>query len=110
MARRIAYELIDDIDQSPIPPGTGETIRFGFQGQRYLIDLSDANAVEFTNTMQKWVDAARPDTADDVSKEPTTAQERRAIRAWAGTRGVKVGSRGQIPHEIVQTYRKQLSE
>jgi hypothetical protein len=106
MARRISYELIDDLDESVIPEGTGETIAFSVGDSRYVLDLSQEHADAFRKDLERWVSAARPDDgpSDD---SPTTPAERRAIRAWASDNKVGVGARGQIPRDVVRQYRRQ---
>lgn len=104
MARRVTYQLIDDLDQEVIPEGEGETIEFSVAGREYVIDLSADHAREFRADLDKWVSAAR--SADRRKEQgPPSAEERTAIRAWARERGLKVGSRGQIPREIVDEFR-----
>ena len=43
MAQKVTVALADDLDGSP----ADETVRFGFEGTDYVIDLSSTNAGAF---------------------------------------------------------------
>jgi hypothetical protein len=104
MAKRVTYQLIDDLDQSVIPEGEGETIEFSLAGAQYVIDLSSEHADQLRADFAKWVEAAGRNDAP-ASDAPPSPDERRAIREWARKNGVEVGSRGQIPRDVVDAFR-----
>jgi hypothetical protein len=104
MAKRVTYQLIDDLDQSVIAEGDGETVEFSLGGARYVVDLSSEHAEQLRADFSKWIEAARRNDAP-ASDTPPSPDERRAIREWARTNGVELGSRGQIPRDIVESFR-----
>ncbi|SEA31985.1 histone-like nucleoid-structuring protein Lsr2 [Leifsonia sp. 21MFCrub1.1] len=104
MAKRVTYQLIDDLDQSVIPEGEGETIEFSLSGAQYVIDLSSEHAEQLRADFAKWIEAAGRNAAPG-SDAPPSADERRAIREWARANGVEVGARGQIPRDVVEAFR-----
>ncbi|MBF4568764.1 Lsr2 family protein [Plantibacter sp. VKM Ac-2880] len=59
MAKRTIITLIDDLDGTDIPPGTGETVRFGVDGRSYEIDLGDDNAAALRAALQPYAQVGR---------------------------------------------------
>ncbi|MFF1635224.1 Lsr2 family protein [Leifsonia sp. NPDC058248] len=105
VSKRLIYELLDDLDQQPIPAGTGETVRFSLDGATYEIDLSDEHVARLRADFEQWIGAAhRVEAASgDVA---TTKHERRMIRDWAREQGLGVSEKGQIPRSIIEEFRK----
>jgi hypothetical protein len=44
MASRTVVQLVDDLDNTKIVEGKGETVRFALDGVQYEIDLKDRKA------------------------------------------------------------------
>jgi hypothetical protein len=55
MAQKVTVELEDDLDGGP----ADETVRFGFDGSDYEIDLSNRNAAKFRRQLEPFIDHAR---------------------------------------------------
>jgi Lsr2 len=55
MARIVTVMRTDDIDGSP----DAQTLRFGYQGQQFEIDLAGKNHAAFLATVQPFIAAAR---------------------------------------------------
>jgi hypothetical protein len=72
MAQRVTVALEDDLDGDP----AAETVRFGFGGADYEMDLRTA--------------AARQRSGD--------------VRSWAKARGIALSGRGRIPASVVAQY------
>ena len=51
MARKIIYQLVDDIDSTSLAEGEGETVQFALDGTDYEIDLSDENAKKLRDAL-----------------------------------------------------------
>lgn len=111
MAKRVTtiVELTDDLDGSK----ADRTIKFGWHGTNYEIDLSKKNANAFEKLMGQYVAAAR--------KAPTSARRTRSsgargsagsgrrsdlqeVRAWAKQQGLAVSDRGRIPNSVIEAY------
>jgi len=55
VAQRVTVALEDDLDGGP----ADETVRFGFSGAEYEIDLSEKNATAFRKMMTPFIEHAR---------------------------------------------------
>ena len=111
MARKIVHQLVDDIDDSVLEIGEGETVHFSLDGAAYEIDLTSEHAAELREALSVYIAAgrrarvgggARPTSA---VKRPNRNPETATIRAWAGNNGFTLSDRGRIPAEVVTAYR-----
>lgn len=116
MAKRVVnyVVLIDDLDGTELARGEGHTIRYGWHGNEYEIDLSDKHANELDTMMGNLVSKsvrvgrmlpnrphARPrlDAKDETPELPSSSdisnkqkmladrEFRKEIRAWARENG-----------------------
>jgi hypothetical protein len=97
---RVLY--VDDIDGSE----AAGTVRFGFDGVSYEIDLSKTNADQFADAVGPYVQAARR-TSPARRRGPSASSGRHdqsEVRAWAREQGLKVSDRGRIPADILKNY------
>ncbi len=106
MARQIIQQLVDDVDGSEIPAGTGGTIRFGVDGATYEIDLTDENAAALRTALAPYVTAGRRTSTTKRSAAGRTRSTRDldAIRAWARENGHQVSDRGRVPVAVLAAY------
>ncbi|GGA74918.1 Lsr2 family protein [Pseudoclavibacter endophyticus] len=109
MARKIVYQLVDDLDGTLLAEGEGETIQFSIDGNDLEIDLSNDHAKLFRAATQKYVKAARPVGKSGRRGPGRSAQsgpkrDLGAIRAWASENGYTVSSRGRIPNAVIEAY------
>jgi hypothetical protein len=104
MTQTIERELTDDLHGGP----AARTVRFGWQGAQYEIDLNEENAVELEAAFARFIAAARPVTArrPPTRNRPATGRAAylRRVREWAREHGYPVFSRGKIPHAIIEAY------
>ena len=105
MVQRLITERFDDLDGSPAV----ETVRFGYAGRDYEIDLNEEHAAALDEALAAYVEHAR--RADGVkprrarpAEERRSPEELRAIRRWAREQGLQVSDRGRIAAEIVAKY------
>lgn len=105
MVRRIQVILTDDLDGGDAE----ETVQFGLDGTQYEIDLSAKNATKLRSLFAKYVGAGtrvgRLGTIHRSVGRGSDAEENRAIRAWAETKGIEVAPRGRIPVDLIKRYR-----
>ena len=101
MAQRVTVALEDDLDGGP----ADETVRFGFGGSDYEIDLSKKNARAFRKQLAPFVEHARK-AGRGQRRTRTQSGRRRSsdIRAWAKEQGIAVSERGRIPASVVERY------
>ncbi|WP_026373880.1 histone-like nucleoid-structuring protein Lsr2 [Agrococcus lahaulensis] len=112
MAKQTFTKLVDDFTGEPIEDGTGRTVRFGFDGAEYEIDLSNDNIEELSSTLERYVRASRRVSGRSRGRSSGSSRrssggsgETAAIREWAESQGLKVASRGRIPADIVERYK-----
>lgn len=107
MARKVIYQLIDDIDQTELAEGEGETVSFGLDGKLYEIDLNDKNASKLRSHLNRYVEAARrakPAAAGSSSARNGKRTDLAQIRTWARENGHEVSARGRIASELIEAY------
>ena len=72
MAQRVTVTLEDDLDGGP----ADETVRFGFGGADYEIDLSTKNATAFRKKLAPFLDHARKAGRGQVRRPARTPASR----------------------------------
>ena len=120
MAQQMTVRFVDDLDGSE----ASGTVDFGFDGRRYEIDLSEANATRLREAFAPFVGAARTasgrrsagrssgrgrGTRQSVAAAQSTParssrEETAAIRQWARNRGHQVSDRGRISKQIMEAH------
>lgn len=107
MGRKITVQLIDDLDGSLIEEDEGRTVRFGFEGRNYEIDLSAANATAFFELLKPFIDNGREILRNNRKVAMKAFEETQAIREWARANGYPISDRGRIAVEVRDAYFKE---
>ena len=84
MAQKVTVALEDDLDGGP----ADETMRFGFEGADYEIDLSAKNAQDFRTKLEPFIEHARKAGRGPARRSARTSAGRQRsgeVRAWAQT-------------------------
>ena len=102
MAQRTQVLYVDDIDGSDAEG----TVRFGFDGTDYEIDLNKKHADQLAQAIGPFIAAARKVSS---SRRPARAartgrQNLSDVRAWARDQGIKISERGRIPADVLAKY------
>jgi hypothetical protein len=103
MAQRVTVTLEDDLTGGP----ADETVRFGFGGADYEIDLSTKNAIAFRKQLAPFIENARKEGRAQRHRSARSVASRQRggdIRAWAKDHGIAVSERGRIPASVVEQY------
>lgn len=103
MAQRVTVALEDDLDGGP----ADETVRFGFGGAAYEIDLTNKNARAFRQQLTPFIEHARKAGRAQPRRSVRTAASRQRtgdIRVWAKDHGIAVSERGRIPARVIEQY------
>jgi hypothetical protein len=103
MAQRVTVELEDDPDGSP----ADETVRFGFDGTEYEIDLIEKNARAFRAQLAPFVEHARKRGGGPARRATRTVAGRQRSgegRASAKDEGIAVSARGRISASVMEQY------
>jgi hypothetical protein len=102
VAQRTQVLYVDDIDGSEAEG----TVRFGFDGTDYEIDLNKEHADQLAQAIGPFMAAARKVTSPRRAVRGARAgrQNLSEVRAWARDQGIKISERGRIPAEVLAKY------
>jgi hypothetical protein len=110
MARREIVVLQDDLDGSEKDV---RTVKFGFEGVNYEIDLGPKNFDKLAEALAPYVSKARKDSTrrgggQAAKSKSMSAAEQRAfnqrVREWAKSQKQKVSERGRVPAKLIDAY------
>ncbi|MGN0097121.1 MAG: Lsr2 family protein [Corynebacterium sp.] len=114
MGRRTVITFADDIDQEELAPDEVRTVKFGYRGADYVLDLSELNAAILDEELEPYLGAARklPKSASagtarsssPSSSSASDAARNRRIRQWANENGREVSARGKIAADVISDY------
>jgi hypothetical protein len=112
MAQRTVIRVVDDLDDTEIVDGAGETVHFALDGRQYEIDLTNDHADEMRAALDRYIRVARKVGGRQVRARDTDAKPSasldyspQAVRAWAKAKKVKVSPRGRIPQSVLDQFR-----
>ncbi|WP_433673813.1 histone-like nucleoid-structuring protein Lsr2 [Microbacterium gorillae] len=102
MAKKIIHQLVDDLDNTVLEPGEGETVLFAVDGRQYEIDLTVENAAILRGAFAPYIQAGRKISGGTklTRSTGTRRNDLAAVRAWARENGYTVSDRGRIPAHI----------
>lgn len=105
MAREVTVLLIDDIDGTEAT----QTVTFALDGATYEIDLNDDHAEQLRSALEPFMKAGRRARGGTSTprKNQGASKDTARIRQWAKDNGFTISSRGRIPAQVVEAYRKQ---
>ncbi len=112
MAQQTVVRLVDDLDDTVIQDGEGQTVKFGLDGTSYEIDLTNTHADELREAVSRYVQAGRKlgttrtAAVTGSSRGPARRdrEQTQAIRDWAKAQGMEVSERGRIPKTVLDAY------
>lgn len=124
MARRerTMVTITDDLTGEEQPEGAGRTVRYGWEGKSYEIDLSDDNAAKLEKLLAPYLEASRRVRAAHTATPAAsrvgvdgrrrgggqsmgkTREEMAEIRAWLREHGHEVADSGLIPRKLVDIW------
>lgn len=124
---------VDDLDGTPIPPGQGGTVRFGFRGKEYTIDLTSGHEEELAALLNPYIEKAQEAEAlDSLNGEPPLASDEAdremakllqaeakrnlrlgkkpydtiAAREWLTQQGIEYNQMGRLAKEYREIYER----
>lgn len=107
MAQRIQTLIVSDLSGDDLGEA-GQTVRFGYQGVDYEIDLSAKEVAGFDKAIAMYVEHARRvggRRQSGTSKSNGSGKsELDAIRKWARDAGHQVSDRGRISQKVKDAY------
>src|SRR4051794_21209399 len=101
---RTVIHLVDDLDETVIENGDGQTISFGLNGTAYEIDLTNDHADELREAPARYVDAARKTGTGRRSRSSKSDFSPVVVREWAKANGIVVSGRRRIPRSVVAQF------
>jgi hypothetical protein len=102
MAQKMQVLYTDDTDGSEAQG----TVRFGYDGTDYEIDLSKKNADKLAKALAPFIEAGRKVPARRAGRGARRASrhDQSDVREWARAQGIKVSDRGRIPADVMAHY------
>jgi hypothetical protein len=102
VVQRTQVLYVDDIDGSDAEG----TVRFGFDGTDYEIDLNKQHADQLAQAIGPFIAAARkvPSSRRPARGLRAGRQNLSDVRAWARDQGIKISERGRIPADVLAKY------
>lgn len=105
MAKETIVRITDDIDGSEAV----ESVRFGFRGIDYNIDLNAKNVAAIEKAFEKWIQhGQKSDAAGSRARQRRSTvrgkDQTAAVREWAKANGYRVSDRGRIAAEVREAY------
>ena len=106
MATKVLTRLVDDTDGSE----AAETVQFGLDGEKFEIDLSVDNAAKLRDALAPYIERGRKAAKDEGKRRGKQRGFRaqvidsHAVRVWAEANGIKVGTKGRIPANVISRY------
>ncbi|MCJ7857555.1 histone-like nucleoid-structuring protein Lsr2 [Corynebacterium kalidii] len=121
MGRRTVITYVDDIDREELAPDEVRTVKLGYRGSEYVLDLSELNAEILAEELEPYLKVARklPRTATGTasagagrgtsgkagaSTSSADAARNGRIREWARETGREVSARGRIAADVISAY------
>ena len=102
MSKKTITMLVDDLDDTQIVDGEGETVRFSLDGKNYELDLTNAHANELHSAFDRYVKAARnvggrqsssTSSRNVGGRRGATAVDPKTVREWAKANKVELSAR-----------------
>jgi hypothetical protein len=102
VAQKTQILYVDDIDGTEAEG----TVRFGYSGVDYEIDLNSTHTEEFAKAIAPYLEAARKLPARRAGRGTArpVRHNQSDVREWARAQGLKVSDRGRIPAEVMSQY------
>lgn len=101
MAQKVQVLISDDLDGSDAT----HTVKFGWLGAEYEIDLNDKHYTSLEKALSKYVAAARKTRGRARgAKRSASPVDLASVRAWAREQGYEVSDRGRVSGEIMDAY------
>lgn len=115
MAQKYVVLMVDDLTGETIEEHDAESIRFAWNGEHRIIDLSKDHAAEMRKALDPYLSHSRRIESSGKATAPRSSRasnqaddmdERRKIREWAKQAGKHVSDRGRISANIVEEYQR----
>ena len=107
MAKKTITSIIDDFDGAE----GASTVRFGFEGSDYEIDLGADHRQALADLLLPYISAGRSiqrrATATTTGLRGASGSNDPAIRIWAKSNGIEVPSRGRLSEGLRSRYAKE---
>lgn len=108
MARKISIEITDDLDGTPLgDDALYAGTEFSLNGQRFRIDLSEANYERLHQALQPFISVSekvKTSPAPNKTSLGPAGSPTAAVRDWARQNGYTVSDRGRIPHAVLDAF------
>lgn len=109
MAQRQIVVLTDDLDDTELKAGEGETVTFALDGVTYEIDLNKKNAKKLRDDIGSYIDKGRRVAGSRSGSRRSRSKsdvDPGTVRAWALANKVDVNQRGRIPASVIAQFKE----
>jgi hypothetical protein len=101
MAQRTQILYTDDLDGGE----ANGTVRFGYDGVDYEIDLSKKNSDKLAKALAPFIEAGRRVPARRAGRQVRRSPKNLTdVRDWAREQGIEVRGRGRLPADVMARY------
>jgi hypothetical protein len=112
VARRTVTILTCDLCQAPDEAAEVTTLRFGYSGRDYELDVCAAHGEEVRAALSGWArqgrvaGSATPEARARRAGSPVRPDKAQvdAIRRWARDNGYAVTDRGRVPERVMDAF------
>lgn len=122
MTQKVEVTIVSDLTDEV----GAHTVDFGWAGNGYEIDLTEAERGEFETFVQRYIDAGRKVTSKRGRPRGATAkaassvaahagtgltkEQRQEVRAYAAQHGYTLAERGRLPSLAITAWQEQNPE
>ncbi|MCE0488274.1 histone-like nucleoid-structuring protein Lsr2 [Ornithinimicrobium sediminis] len=105
MAQRVQTLFVSDLSGDDLGE-SGQTVRFGYKGVEYEIDLSENEIADFDKAIGMYIEHGRKvgGRRQAGQKSSASKEDLSKIRQWAKANGHQVSERGRIAQAVKDAY------
>ena len=105
MAQRVQMLFVSDLSGEDLGEN-GETVKFGYKGVEYEIDLAAQEEAGFDKAVGRYIEHGRKVGGRRQSgfRSTTSKEDLGRVREWARANGHQVSGRGRIAQAIKDAY------
>ncbi len=105
MAQRVQMLFVSDLSGDDLGE-SGETVKFGYKGAEYEIDLSEKEVAGFDKAIALYIEHSRKigGRRQSGSQSSASKEDLNKIRGWAKANDHQVSERGRIAQTVKDAY------
>jgi len=109
MAKEIFYKVVSDLSKDVLEEGDVQTVQLGWKGSTFELDLSNREASELAELIEKYTSVGRKVTRSARGAASTSAPKSNKeylakVRNWALANDMPASARGRIAQSTIDAY------